>query len=181
MDAIRRQLPHYRNVLAIMADLTEDQKLEIVSMLACFREPSEIIALFQSDYGLELDRKQVGRYDPQRSYYAAGDKWREIFEAQRSAFLEDVAAVPIAHMGYRLQMLQQGVDAAKRAKNWPLVANLLEQAAKEMGGLYTSRRTLQVSDTGRKSAADMTPEKRKVALTEIFRQAMEQRKALVAN
>jgi hypothetical protein len=164
-----------------MAELTDDQKLEIVSMLACFREPSEIIALFQSDYGLELDRKQVGRYDPRRSYYAAGDKWREVFEVRRKAYLEDVAAVPIAHMGYRLQMLQQGLDAAKRAKNWPLVASLLEQAAKEMGGLYTSRRTLQVSDTGRKSAAEMTPEERKAAVAEIVRQAMEQRKAGAVN
>lgn len=164
-----------------MADLTDDQKLEIVSMLACFREPSEIIASFQSDYGLELDRKQVGRYDPHRSYYAAGDKWREIFEAQRSAFLEDVAAVPIAHMGYRLQMLQQGVDAAKRAKNWPLVANLLEQAAKEIGGIYTSRRTPQISDTGPKRARDMSPEERKAAITELIRQAMEQRKAEAVN
>ena len=164
-----------------MADLIEEQKLEIVSMLACFREPSAIMAHFQSEHGLQLDRKQVGRYDPQRSYYAGGDKWRAIFDARRSAFLEDVSAVPIAHMGYRLQMLQQGLDAARRANNWPLVASLLEQAAKEIGGVYTSRRTLQISDTAPKSAANLTPEERKAALTELIRQAMERRKASAVN
>jgi hypothetical protein len=158
-----------------MADLTEAQKLEIVSMLACFREPSAIIAHFHTEYDLELDRKQVGRYDPQRSYYAGGDKWRSIFDARRKAFLEDVTAVPIAHLGYRLQMLQQGLDAARRANNWPLVASLLEQAAKEMGGIYTSRRSLQISDTAPKTARDMSPEERQAALAEILRQAMERR------
>lgn len=62
-----------------MADLTDEQKLEIVAALACFREPAVIIQHFQSEHGLQIDHKQVGRYDPVRSYYAGGDKWREIW------------------------------------------------------------------------------------------------------
>lgn len=82
-----------------MADLTDHQKLELISMLAGFREPGAIILHFQSEHGLEIDHKQVGRYDPTRSYYAGGEKWRDIFDAKRKAYLEDVSSIPIAHQG----------------------------------------------------------------------------------
>ena len=160
-----------------MADLSEEQKLEIVTMLACFRPPRSIISHFQSLHGLELDHRQVGRYDPQRSYYAGGNKWRDIFGTRRKAFLEDLSAVPVAHMGYRLDMLQRGVETAEESENWVLLARLLEQAAKEMGGIYTSKRTLQISDTTPKNARNMSAEDRKAALTDIFRRAMEERAA----
>lgn len=161
-----------------MSDLTDEQKREIVEALACFQPTSAIIRHFQSEYGLEVGHKQVGRYDPQRSYYAGGERWRAIFDARRLAFLEDVAAVPVAHKAYRLSVLQEGVDAAKQARNWPLVASLLEQAAKEVGGVLTNESKLRVDDARRKRAADMTPEERKAALAELFRQALEQRALL---
>lgn len=116
-----------------MAQLSDQQKFEIVSMLAGFCRTTAIVRHFRSQHGLQIDRKQVGRYDPQRFYYAAGDKWRDIFDARRKAVLENVAEIPIAHLGYRLQMLQQAFDAARRADNWPLAARLLKQAAREMG------------------------------------------------
>jgi hypothetical protein len=156
-----------------MADLNDDQKREIVEALACFSTPAQIIAYFQSEYGLILEHVQVGRYDPTRPYYAAGDKWREIFEARRKGYLEDVAAVPVASQAYRLNLLQEGIDAAKKARNWPLVAQLAEQAAKEVGGVLTNQRDVRIDDTRRQRAADLTPEDRKMAITEIIRQAME--------
>lgn len=158
-----------------MAELTEPQKLEIVEALACFTDPTSIIAHFQREHGLDLDHKQVGRYDPTRPYYAAGDNWREIFEARRKGYLEDVAAVPAANQGYRLNLLQKGIAAAEKAKNWPLVAQLLEQSAKEVGGVLTNERNVRVDDQRRQRAADMTPEDRRAALAELFRQAIEQR------
>lgn len=164
-----------------MADLTEEQKSELVSMLACFREPAAIIAHFQSEHQLELDHKQVGRYDPTRSYYAGGEKWREIFEACRKAFVEDVSAVPISNLAYRLRLLQEGTEVARRANNWTVVASLLEQAAKEVGGMYTSKRTLQISDNARLSPRGMSPEERRAALTEVIRRAMEEARNRVSS
>lgn len=157
-----------------MADLTEEQKREIVEALACYNDVTTIIAAFHRDFGLQLDRKQVGRYDPTRSYYAGGDKWREIFEARRRAFLEDLSAIPVAHKAYRLNVLQEGIDAARRANNWLLVAQLLEQAAKEVGGALTNERKLRVDDNLPVRARDMTPDDRKAAFAELVRQAMEQ-------
>jgi hypothetical protein len=164
-----------------MAELTEWQKHEIVSMLACFCEPKSTIAHFRSAHGIDLDHKQVGRYDPHRTYYERGEKWRAIFEAQGTKFLSDVAAVPISHLGYRLNILQEGIDAARYESNWRLVARLLEQAAKEMGGLYTSQRSLQIVPDEPKRPADMSPEERHAALTEVIRRAQEKNKADRAN
>lgn len=157
-----------------MAELSEHQKLEIVEMLACFRAPTDIVKHFGEIHGLEISHQQVGSYDPTRSYYEAGDRWRELFEAKRKWYLEDAASVPTANQGYRLNTLQEGIDAAKKAKNWPLVAQLLEQAAKETGGLLTNERNLRVDDR-RQRAADMTSEDRVAAIAEVVRQALEQR------
>ena len=160
-----------------MADLTEEQKVELVSMLACFREPAAIIRHFQLEFGLTIEHKQVGRYDPTKAYFAAGAKWREVFEARRAAYLNDVSAVPVAHQAYRLNLLQEGVDAAKRSGNWKLVAELAEQAAKEVGGVLTNQRNHHI-DEHRRSARDLSPEERKSALVEIIRQAQEK---MIAN
>lgn len=160
-----------------MADLTEPQKYEIVEALACYCEPSTIIARFRLEHGLNLTHKQVGRYDPTRPYYEAGDKWRDIFDARRKKYLENVASHPNAHQGYRLGLLQEGIEAAKKAKNWPLVAQLLEQSANEVGGVLTNERNLKVDDSRTQRARDMTPEDRKLAMAELIRQALEMRAA----
>lgn len=171
------QLPTYWNDLTIMADLTEDQKRAIVEALACFSDVPTIIGMFHKDYGIQLDRKQVGRYDPTRPYYAGGERWREIFEARRRAYLEDLAAVPVAHQGYRLNMLQRGVDAAAKAGNWLLAAKLLEQAAKEVGGAFTNQKNLRFErDCGRLDYRDMTSQERGAALAELLRQGLEKRR-----
>ena len=54
-------MPYYWKRMKIMAHLKEEQKLELVSMLACFREPSAIIRYFQLEHGLTIEHKQVGR------------------------------------------------------------------------------------------------------------------------
>jgi hypothetical protein len=155
-----------------MAELTEHQKLEIVEALAGFESPSAIITHFRSAYGLDLTHKQVGRYDPTRPYYEGGERWREIFDAHRRACLEDVSAIPAAHKAYRLNMLQEGIDAARAAKNWVLMAQLLKQAAEEVGGALTNERNLKV-ENDRQRPEDMTYEERGAAVAEIIRQAIE--------
>lgn len=166
-------LPRCWNVFAIMADLTDEQKWEIVEALACYQDVASIMRAFHKDHGIQLDRKQIGRYDPTRPYYAGGEKWREIFDARRKAYLEDVASVPAANRGYRLQILQEGIDSAKKARNWPLVASLLEQSAKEVGGVLTNERNLKVGDARKLRPEDMTSEERRAAVAELIRQAIE--------
>ena len=167
-------LPNYWNVHAIMADLTDEQKLEIVAALACFRESAVINQHFQSEHGLQIDHKQVGRYDPNRSYYAGGDKWREIFDAKRKAYVEEVASVPIANQGYRINRLNEMASAALKEGKRAEAAMNLKQAAEEVGGAMTNRRDLRIEENRRPRPADMTPEERRSAMAELIRKAMEQ-------
>lgn len=156
-----------------MAELTEPQKREIVEGLAAFQSPTSIIDHFRSVHGLELTHKQVGRYDPTRPYFDAGERWRAIFEARRRTSLESIADVPVAHKAYRLSILQEGVEVARAAGNWGLVMQLLKQAAREVGGALTNERIESAADRPL-AARDMTQEERKAALAEIIEKAADQ-------
>ena len=158
-----------------MADLTDQQKTKIVLGHARFMSPSDIVVMLREEHGVESDTAQVVRYNPAKACYEGGERWRPIFEEARKAFLHEIAAVPVAHQAYRLNLLQEGIDGARKAKNWALVASLAEQAAREIGGIYTNQRSLRVEDNARARAADMTPEDRRAAMAAIIRQAMEQR------
>jgi hypothetical protein len=54
-----------------------------------------------------------------------------------------LADIPIAQMGYRLRRLQEMALQAERMKNYKLAAEIMEQAAKDHGGLFTNVRQLQ--------------------------------------
>ena len=157
-----------------MAELSDDLKLEIVSMLACYRKSQTIIDHFRDEHQLELTHKQVGSYDPTRSYFEAGDQWRDIFDAKRKDYLEGVAKVPIANQGFRLNLLHELAIKAIEDDKPALAAALLEQAAKEVGGVLTNQREMRVDDVRKGRPEDMTAEERRLAMVEIIRQVMEQ-------
>ncbi|MGN6501052.1 MAG: DUF2280 domain-containing protein, partial [Tsuneonella sp.] len=117
-------------------------------------------------------RKQVGRYDPTRPYFAAGEKWRELFQSRRKACLADLAAIPLSHKAYRLNILQQGVDAARQSGNWPLVCRLLEQAAKETGAVRRGQRTAEHEEYNQQRL-QKSPEERREAVAELIRRVIE--------
>jgi hypothetical protein len=156
-----------------MAELTTEQKHSIIVLLAHFRSPTEIAAHARQELGVELSVQQIVKYDPTRAGYEAGEKWRPIFEAARESFLGDVLKVPLAHAAYRLNLLQEGVEAARKARNWKLVAELLTHAAKEVGGAFTNERQLRVTDG--LSARDMSPEERRELLTSRILDAFQRR------
>lgn len=146
-----------------MAELTDQQKEQIVLALATFRAPSEVAAMMREDWQLDLDLVQIIRYDPTKPAYAAGDKWRPIFDEARKLYIEEVSTVPIANQGYRLQTLQRALEAAAKQKNWKLVAELTEQASKEVGGVFTNARDLNINDS-RDRARNLTEEERRELL-----------------
>lgn len=156
-----------------MAELNDDQKREIVERLACFDTLTDIVAHFRTEHEITVTPKQVGAYDPTRSYYEGGDKWRDVFAARRKIYLEDVSAVPVSSQSYRLNLLQKGITAAERAKNWPLAAQLAKQAAEEMGGLLTNQRHVAIESNRAGDPRNMTPEDRKMALAELLHGALE--------
>lgn len=153
-----------------MAKLTEPQKLAIVQALACFDTPSEVAAAVKEEFGIEVNRQQVAGYDPTKpSCKGMAKKLRAVFTATREAFLADVSTIPIAQQAVRLRALQREFERAKGRGNSVLVAQLLEQAAKECGGLLTNRRELMGKGGGpiQQQMTQVTPEQLAAAVASV--------------
>lgn len=123
-----------------MATLTEDVKAFIVQALACFDTPTQVSEAVKEEFGLEITRQQVAAYDPtKRTTRNLAKKWREIFHATRKSFLEETAAIPIANQSFRLKALQRMYEKTSSRGNFGMAAQLIEQAAKEAGGMFVNR------------------------------------------
>jgi hypothetical protein len=101
-----------------------------------------VAELVNEEFGVQITRQLVRKYNPEQNPGVA-DKWKVIFAETRKKFLASVAEIGIAHQNYRLAELQRLYD--KAGKNLVLKCQILEQAAKEMGGVYTSKRQLVLS------------------------------------
>lgn len=123
-----------------MARLKLEQKVFIVQRLACFESPAVIIKAVKEEYGITINAQQLQAYDPSKvNGQALSKSLRKLFEDTRKLFTEDISSIPIANKAVRLQTLQRMVNAAEERKNLPFAAQLLEQAAKEVGDAYTNR------------------------------------------
>jgi len=129
-----------------MPHLTEEQKIFIVRRLACFHTPTEVAEDVKEEFGIEIAREHVRSYNPLQVEVA--EKWREIFDTVRKAYREQVLDVPIANERYRLQERQFWYEREKGRKNPnPAVAQeILDQAARDTGGAFTSRRDVTLAD-----------------------------------
>ncbi len=126
-----------------MAALSEDVKIYIVTALACFDAPRTVIADVKDQFGITVTSQQVDAYNPATQNGKRLSKpMKALFELTRTEFLKDATKVPIANAAVRLRKLQRLVDQAENRGNGRMVADLLEQAAKETGGAYTNRREL---------------------------------------
>ncbi len=125
-----------------MATLSNDVKAFIVQALACFDTPSQVAAAVREEFGIEVSRQQCESHDPTK--YAGRDlakRWRVLFEDTRKRFREETADIPIANRAYRLRTLGRMAEKAEGMRNLALTAQLLEQAAKEVGDVYVNRQT----------------------------------------
>ncbi len=131
------------------AKLSDEAKTFIVQALACFDSPSVVAAAVKKELGLDVSRQLVESHDPNKKAASGlAPKWRLLFEETRKAFLEDTAAIAISHRAVRLRALQRMAEKAETQGNMVLAANLLEQAAKEVGDSYTNRRQISGPDGG---------------------------------
>ncbi|MBA2057339.1 DUF2280 domain-containing protein [Psychrobacter cryohalolentis] len=126
-----------------MATLNNGVKTFIVQGLATYMTPSEVAEAVNQEFGITITRQQVAKYDPHK---AAGvnlaQKWQDLFKQFRDDFNNDIQAIPIANKAYRLNMLDRMARDAEKSKNRPLAAALAEQAAKEMGEVFTNKQKL---------------------------------------
>jgi hypothetical protein len=148
-----------------VAVLTEQDKEAMVLQFARFRRPAEVVAFMKEERGVELDVQQARTYDPTNPRFEADrDKWEPVYLAAREAYISDMKQVVVANQAWRLNELHDLYNLAKKAKNTKLAADLLEQIARECGGVMTNSRELTVNDKREK----MTAEDRRAALGSIL-------------
>ncbi|WP_169194944.1 DUF2280 domain-containing protein [Devosia sp. MC1541] len=137
--------------------LSDDVKTFIVQSLACFDTPSVVVAAVKQEFGEVITRQSVEGYDPNKRAGAnLSEKWKSLFEETRKTFLEDTSKIAISHRAVRLRALQRMAEKAETQGNMALAANLMEQAAKEVGDSYTNRRELTGKD-GKDLPAAVSP------------------------
>lgn len=132
-----------------MAALKDDVKAFIVHALACFDTPTQVAEAVKDEFGIEIGRQQVAAYDPTKVAGAGlGQKWRAVFESSRQQFLQQTSNIPVANQAYRLRVIDRLLGKVERQGNMGLAAQLLEQAAKETGGVFTNRHKLEHTGAG---------------------------------
>jgi len=121
-----------------MATLKNNHKSLIVKELACFTTPSEIAKQLQEEFGVTVTLSQLSFYNPENTQgrYELSEKWRHLFHQTRDDFIEGIIEIPIVHKRYRLSELQKIYDTLYERGEYMQAVKVLEQAAKEMGGVY---------------------------------------------
>lgn len=137
-----------------MATLTDDVKAFIVQALACYDTPSQVVDAVKEEFRFVVSRPQVQSYDPEKKQgKSLSRKWRDLFEETRKKFLEDASAIPIANQTFRLRTLNRMLQKVEKQGNVAAATQILEQAAKEVGGAFTNKRELSGAGGG---PVDMT-------------------------
>jgi len=132
-----------------MAKLSEAVQRFIVQALACYDTPTQTAESVKEEFGIDVPRNQIGQYDPTKvSGRQLAKKWRDLFTDTRERFRKEVSEIPIADQAYRLRQLQRMTQDALKRKNIVLAASLLEQAAKDTGGMFTNKRELSGPNGG---------------------------------
>lgn len=130
-----------------MAALKGEIKAFIVQSLACFDTPSMVVESVKKEFGISITRQQVESHDPTKANgKGLAKKWVDMFNDTRNRFQTEIADIPIANKAYRLRTLDRMAARTENMKNFSLTAQLIEQAAKEVGDAYTNK--LKVESTG---------------------------------
>lgn len=131
-----------------MAALKPEVRAFIIQELACFETPSQIVESVQKEFKVQVTRQQVASHDPTKvAGKGLAQKWVELFNLTRDRFLNEISDIPIANKAYRLRVLDRMATKTEGMKNFSLTAQLIEQAAKEVGDAYTNK--LKVESTGK--------------------------------
>lgn len=157
-----------------MARLNKRVKLYIVRSLATYETPSETARGVQEEFGIEVTKQQCEAYDPTKK---TGQDLSEEFKAEFyrvcKEMNDNLSAIPIANIAYRLKRLQRFIDLEQFKENPVIVPSLMEQAAKEVGGLYTNRKEITGAGGGPLQSENVT---QVVATPEQIRQVLDELK-----
>lgn len=128
--------------------LTDPQRRFIIGELARWVKHETILAALKAE-GSDISRQAIGFYDPTTALgQGLADKWKELFYAERKRYLDSYEEIAISNRAVRLDALNRMALAAESKGNYVLAASLHEQAAKEVGDVFTNMRQVQAKVTG---------------------------------
>lgn len=129
-----------------MARLQHGIKFAIVRALAAFDTPGQVTKLIKAEYGIDVTPQQVEAYDPtKRAGAGLSEELRELFLTEREKAKTRLDEVPIANKAVRLRKLGRAAERAEARGNDGMLLQILEQAAKEVGGAYEPKRQVEVT------------------------------------
>ena len=143
--------------------LNDIHRAFLVREFACFASPKEAADALRDEYGVEIAAQSAQHYDATSGAGSdAAKKWHDLFDVSRQAFLEEVQqSIPLAHKAVRIKELANAANTFKRQKNYMGMARILEQIAKETGGVHTNRHEFTGKNGGPiryQDTSDMTDE-----------------------
>lgn len=157
--------------------LKEADKVEIVTRLAMYDTVHEIHRSL-AERGIEVTVQAVANYNPTRSTILA-QKWVTLFYETRERFHAEMMAEPMAQRAYRLRQLHKLYLQAEKKGAIPLAASLLEQAAKETGGLYTNVTKVKGQLDAPITPHETTSEEQRIMLADRLKDAMMKRAKVI--
>lgn len=156
-----------------MPKLSNEVKVFIVTHLAMFDTPTQVALAVKEEFGVEVTRQAVQYYDP-----TVGEKppktFIALFETTRTRFIDSASEIPIAIRAVRLRRLDRMARALEDRRNVLGAAQLMKQAAEDIGGVYTNRRELTGKD-GKDLMPELTDEERRERVVGIMREAVKRR------
>lgn len=159
-----------------MAKLTDEQKTFIVMSFARYARRQDIMRAVHDTWGIEVTKSQMDLYDPRaarnRVTPARFRKWQPLYDETRDALKANVSQIPVANAEYRLHVLDEMIEEARGKKQYRLVAELLEQAAKEVGGVFTNTREVKAKVDHTHRTEEATEEERRAILADKLRDAL---------
>ncbi|AGH07358.1 hypothetical protein VPGG_00041 [Vibrio phage VBM1] len=152
-----------------MAALTTEQKCFIIQANACYDTPTMVVNAFKERFGITITRQQVESYDPTKgaSQQKLAKKWKELFYECRERFNNEINDIPIANRAYRLRVLDRMAANAELKRNYPLTKEIMEQAAKEVGDIYTNKQKVDHTSSDRSMSPSFDNEQYKKAQTKL--------------
>ena len=149
-----------------MARLTSEHKAFVIRGFARYETVPEITRGLKETFGIEVGTHQLYGYHPDSINFRVSKQWLELFHRERKAFLDNVEPIGIANKTFRLQELHKNYALAMGRKNTTLACEILEQAAKEMGEVFTNKREIK-SDVRSLTATMTTDELRNEILADL--------------
>ena len=122
--------------------LNDIHRTYIVQQVACFMGPTETAAAVNKEFGLNVSRQAIERYNPHKhAGRRLAQRWKELFEIERQAFIDHAEKrIPLAFKTVRIKVLSEAAMAFKANGNFMTMADMLERIAKEVGNVHTNRR-----------------------------------------